>query len=549
MALIDQKRNTASRNLTSRREFLTGAAATAAGAAAFACSGGSKNGASTGSSPQPAGTPQSGGTLKTSIFFDPDNLDPAQGGFGFVVYQRLYSYLHHIDGRTLEYIPDISTSYEQPDDLTYIFRLRPGVKFHDIAPASGREVKAQDFVYSFNRLTQVLNPIDPGFMARVVEKVEAVDDYTLKITTKKPYSSALQVIGGFWYAVVNQEAIEQWGSISKRSLGSGPFMLKSFEQEQGASLVRNPGYYKTGQPYLDGLDITVITDSTNSLSQFRSKALDVNSTPLTKPEFDSLTRELSGVQSSISPAPLDPWVGLNLRRDPWKDIRARQALDLAIDRKEMIRNLVFGEGKLNGPIPWGNERWALPQDELETAYKVDKAEAKRLFAAAGVTDLDITHRVTTALPLGKEIGEFLKEQLKEYGINVNIAVHEQNDWIQTVILKQDFDTCGFGWFPVLDPTVSLRFIDKDDIFSGLMFGFNDPEIAAAYDNVQATFDINARQQEMYKLQRKVLQFHGPVLHLFDSYNYSLWWPWVHNYRPGNIELNFYNSEIYLTERT
>jgi hypothetical protein len=67
--------------------------------------------------------------------------------------------------------------------------------------------------------------------------------------------------------------------------------------------------------------------------------------------------------------------------------------------------------------------------------------------------------------------------------------------------------------------------------------------------VQSTFDIDARQQEMYELQRKVLRFHGPVLHLFDSYNYSLWWPWVHNYRPGNIELNFYNSEIYLTERT
>jgi peptide/nickel transport system substrate-binding protein len=146
--------------------------------------------------------------------------------------------------------------------------LRQGVKFHDIAPANGREVTARDFVYSFNRLTQVLNPIDPGFMSRVVDKVEAPDTYTLKITTKKPYSSALQLMGGFWYAVVNQEAFEQWGGISKRALGSGPFVLKSFEQEQGASLIRSATYHKAGQPYLDGMDITVITDSTNALAQF-----------------------------------------------------------------------------------------------------------------------------------------------------------------------------------------------------------------------------------------------------------------------------------------
>ncbi len=534
---------------TPRRRFIVGAAAAAAGAAAFACAGGSKSTPGTSESVDPVATPQPGGVLKTALPFDPDNLDPAQGGFAFIVFQRLYSYLHHVDGRTLEYIPDVATGFEQPDDLTYIFTLRQGVKFHDIAPANGREITARDFVYSFNRLTQVLNPIDPGFMARVVDKVEAPDAYTLKITTKKPYSSALQVMGGFWYAVVNQEAFEQWGGISKRALGSGPFVLKSFEQEQGASLIRNAGYYKAGQPYLDGMDITVITDSTNALAQFRTKALDVNSAPLSKPEFDSLKNELGGLRFAETPGILDPWVGVNLRRAPWNDIRVRRALDLVIDRKQMIRNLAFGAGKLNGPIPWGNERWALPQDELEEKYKVDKAEARRLFEAAGVTKLDITHRVTTALPFGREIGEFLKEQLREFGINVTISVHEQNDWIQTTILKQDFDTCGFAWFPVLDPTVSLRFVDKNDIFSGQMFGFDDPGIASLYAKMQATFDIDARREATFDLQRAVLDFHGPVLHMFDSYLYSLWWPWVRNWRPQNSELNFYNSEVWLAPRT
>jgi ABC-type transport system substrate-binding protein len=529
-----------------RRTFLAGSGATAAGAVAFACTGGgSKTGGDR--TPVPAGTPTPGGVAKTSIFYDPDNLDPAQGGFGFIVFQRMYSYLHHIDGRTLEYIPDLATGCEQPDENTYVFTLRPGVKFANVEPVNGREVTAQDVVYSFNRLTQTINQIDPGFMTRVVETLEAVDDYTFKVTTKRPYASALQVMGGYWYAIVPHEAVDAFGDLTKNGVGSGPYLLQSYEQERGASLARNPGYYKAGQPYLDGIDITVITDQTNAQSQFRAKKLDVlGATAL--PVWETLSDDLD-VESQKVPGILDPWVGLNLRRRPWTDERARRAFDLAIDRNQMIQTLAFGDGKLNGPIPWGNERWALPQEELAEFYRTDLAEARRLFEAAGVEDLTITHRVTPALPFGREIGEILKEQLRGLGIDVNIDVREQNDWIQTVILEQDFDTCGFAWFPVLDPTVSLRFVDRNDIFSGVMFGFDDAEIASLYDRMQSIFEYDARREAVNDLQRAVLNYHGPVLHMFDSYFYNLWWPWLHNFKPENIELDWYSSEHWLSART
>jgi peptide/nickel transport system substrate-binding protein len=532
-------------NRTSRRRFLAGAATATAGGALWACTGSKST--STARTPDDAGTPQPGGTLKSSIFYDPDNLDPAQGGFGFVVFQRMYSYLHHIDGRTLEYIPDLASSYEQPDDLTYIFRLRDDVQFADLPPVNGRGVTAHDVAYSFERLNKTINQIDPGFMARVVDKLEATNDYTVRVTTKRPYASALQVLGGYWYAVVPREAVEEFGDLTKNGIGSGPYTLASYEQERGASLVRNPSYYKTPQPYLDGIDLTVITDPTNSSSQFRAKQLD-SYAAIALPIWESLKSDLD-VNAEKVPGILDPWVGLNLRREPWLDPRARQAFDLAIDRKQMIQTLAFGDGRLNGPIPWGNEKWALPQDELELAYAPNKEEARALFEAAGITDLNITHRVTPALPLGAEIGEILKEQLRPYGVNVSIDVREQNDWIQTVILNQDFDTCGFAWFPVLDPTVSLRFVDKDDIFSGVMFGFDDPEITALYQKMQSVFDYDARRDAMNELQRAVLDFHGPVLHMFDAYFYNLWWPWLHNFKPQNIELDWYSSEHWLSERT
>lgn len=531
---------------TTRRRFVAGTAAAATGAALLAACGGD-SGAD--DSITDEATPQPGGTLRQGLFFDPDNLDPAQGGFAFLVFQRLYSYLHHVDGRTLEVKNDLATGIQQPDELTYIFTIRQGVKFHDRKPVNGREVTAEDVAYSFNRLNSVLNPIDPGFMARVVEKVEATDRYTVKITTKRPYSSAMQVLGGYWYAIVPQEAVDAWGGLSKDALGSGPFVLERFEQQAGATMKRHPNYYKSPQPYLDGIEMTVITDQNNALSQFRTKNLDTNSAPLDLPRWTQLQQELKGVRSSKVPGILDPWIGINMRRAPWSDIRVRRALDMAIDRKDMIAKLAFGEGKVNGPIPWGNERWALPNDELETFYKHDPAEAKRLLEAAGVSDLKITHRVTTALPFGREIGEIIKEQLRPLGIDVTIDVREQNDWIQTVLLKQDFDTCGFAWFPVLDPTVSLRFLDKDDLFSGTVFGFDDANVASLYDTLQRTFDPDARKEAMFDLQRAGLEAHGPVLHTFDSYSFNLWWPWLHNWKPENQEFNFYSSEHWLSART
>lgn len=529
----------------SRRAFLAGTAGAAgAGTVLAACGGDNEPAREVDES-----TPIRGGTLKTAVFFDPDNLDPAQGGFAFPVFQRLYSYLHHVDGRTLEVVPDLSTAVEQQDELTYVFSLRPGVKFHDIAPVNGRDVTADDVVYSFNRLNTVLNAIDPGFMSRVVDRIDAIDERTVRVRTKRPYASAMQVLGGYWYAVVPQDGVEALGGLSKQALGSGPFMLDSFAQESGATMKRHSSYYKRGLPYLDGVDVTVITDHTNLLSQFRTKALDVNAAPLDSPRWEALKKELRGVESSKVPGILDPWIGVNLRRPPFNDIRVRRALDLAIDRTDMIAKLAFGDGKLNGPIPWGNERWALPQDELESFYKTDRDEAKRLLDAAAVGELKITHRVTPALPLGREIGEILKEQLRPLGIELTIAVHEQNDWIQTTLLEQDFDTCGFAWFPVLDPTVSLRFVDKDDIFSGVIFGFDDANITSLYDKMQATFDIDERRDAMWELQRAALEYHGPVLHTFDSYAYNLWWPWVHNYRPENTELNLYAADHWLSART
>ncbi|MGH9201640.1 MAG: ABC transporter substrate-binding protein, partial [Vicinamibacterales bacterium] len=497
------------RRLTRRRLLAAAATLTGSLAAGAAC-GGAIN-APLNATPHP-GPPQAGGALRLALFFDPDDLDPATGGFAFPVFQRVYSFLFHLHGKTFEYMPDLAIDFEQPDEVTYIFGLRRGVNFHDLQPVSGRELTAQDVLYTLDRLKLAFNSIDPGFMWRIAKSVEAPNDHMVKITTQKPYASALQILGGFWYAIVPHELAEMYRGLSKNAIGSGPFILERFEQESGAALRRNPDYYGAPEPYLDALEIGVVGDYTNLLTQFRTKNLDVNTAPLDSPRWEALRRELNGVQSSKNPGILAPWIGMNINRPPLNDPRVRRAIDIGIDRRQMIDVLAFGDGKLNGPIPWGNEIWALPQEELEAFYVHDPVEARRLLEEAGVDDVKLKHVVTTALPLGREIGAIIKEQLRPLGIDITIEVLEQNAFIERVFLQRRFDTCGFDWFPVLDPTVSLRFVDSGDIF-GRIFGFFDPEVGRLYDRMQSTFDLEQRIAVVHELQRAVLKLHGPVLYL------------------------------------
>src|SRR5262249_15553281 len=149
------------------------------------------------------------------------------GGVGpYICYSQLLTYKWGPDIKSPSYIPtgDLAESWTQADDTTYLFKLRSGVKWHNIAPVNGRELIAEDIIYSYERVRELKS--QAGFLAGIT-KMEAVDKLTLKLTLDKPNPDVLDNLAQNKLSIVARERVEQTGGKLDESplIGSGPFIL------------------------------------------------------------------------------------------------------------------------------------------------------------------------------------------------------------------------------------------------------------------------------------------------------------------------------------
>src|SRR6266852_1141724 len=141
------------------------------------------------------------------------------------------------------------------DGLTWTFKLRQGVKFHD-----GQELTAADVKFTFDRLFEK-SPGKSDVIA--VDKVEPAGKYSVKFVTKEPFAGLLAALGGFWGFIISEAGVKKHGDLNKAAVGTGPFMFVDWKVEQQLQLKKNPNYYKKGQPYVDELVVRTIPDEAN----------------------------------------------------------------------------------------------------------------------------------------------------------------------------------------------------------------------------------------------------------------------------------------------
>src|SRR5919106_4643227 len=202
--------------------------------------------------------PKYGGIIRMAER-EPPNLDPHLSisfmpqNIGSLVYSSLvrFPYGHEQkDAYDLTIMPDLAERWEYQDDRTVVFYLRKGVRFHNKPPVNGREVKAQDVKYSLERFAA-----KSGFRARFddVDRVEVVDDYTVKIVTKHPFAPLLAQLATPSHNVIfPKEAEEQYGDFNKAeaAIGTGPFILERYERGVKLLFKKNPDFYIKGLPYI-----------------------------------------------------------------------------------------------------------------------------------------------------------------------------------------------------------------------------------------------------------------------------------------------------------
>src|SRR5262249_10844418 len=164
---------------------------------------------------------------------------------------------------------DVAESWTRPNDTTYVFKLRRGVRWHPKAPVNGRELTADDVKYTYERfLTIKGNGNRPAL--EMVDKIDAVDKSTVRFVLKEPYAWFLDALASTSTWIVAKEAVEKFGDLKtpESPVGTGPWMLERYEPGVGMTFVRNPNYFVPGLPYADGIEVAIDPDPASGFAAF-----------------------------------------------------------------------------------------------------------------------------------------------------------------------------------------------------------------------------------------------------------------------------------------
>ncbi len=399
-----------------RRTFLGQAGLTIGALTLAAC------GASTSTSSATV-TPRRGGILKVSTA-DGSTADSLS------LYAQSNTFMESMIGCMYETLvwkdnnfqlhPMLATSWSSPDATTWTFKIRQGVKFHDGSPMT-----AADVVYSIGQELTPASGTDINALLSAIltpDKVTAVDDYTVQMVLTQPFAFLPNAMANRYGKIFKKgTTVDQFSSAPN---GTGPFVFKDFNPGQSFNALRNPNYWRTGRPYLDGVSYTNITEPASRLQTvLTGEAHWMDAVPFASAvQFQSnATADLQVIKDAI-------WWGMvcDLSKDPFTDYRVVKAIKMAIDRKQVAQVAFAGyanEG-FDGPVPASDP---LFPGDLKNTH--DPAGAKALLAAAGHAN-GLTLPDLVVLPTHGQVAQstVVQQQLQQIGINFNIVQSGPNFW-------------------------------------------------------------------------------------------------------------------------
>lgn len=378
---------------------------------------------------QSADAVQRGGTLVVGKEAEATGLDPHMSiGFSSRELQELvYEGLVSVDPR-MRVVPALAESWEASDGRVYTFRLRRNAKFHN-----GRTVTSQDVKYSFERIVAVRSP-RAGRVADV-ERIDTPDPYTVVITLKGTNAGFVANlacgIGGPQPLIVPREEVDKQGNLQRVMVGTGPFVLREYVPDNYALLARFGEYWQSGQPYLDQVRFEIMPDEASRLAAIRTGRIHL--TELRQSSNVEVGKKITGLTVLQKPSMNFYAVMFNTSKKPFDDVRVRKAVELAIDRREVMKGAVGSEGDLLGVLPPVLRDWAVPVSQM-SSYTPSIEKAKSLLAEAGYPSgwqgPPQVYVVSDQFPLLVRNAEIIQQQLNRIGIGITIQRVEWADYIR-----------------------------------------------------------------------------------------------------------------------
>ena len=465
---------------------------------------------------------------------DPTSLDPQKTSLTalFHVTEHIYSALVRLKpDLTVE--PDLAEKWDiSADGKTYTFTLRKGVKFH-----SGRGLTSADVKYTFDRLVDKATASPNASLLAPAESVATPDDSTVVITLKQADASFLTNLTSPATVIINRDAVQQNGDLTKTADGTGPFRFKEYVPNTRVVLERNPDYWESGKPYVDGIEMTIAADDTARSAAVRTGTVDlIEYAPLK--DIPSLKSDnslmLAGDQNTNI-----RFVGLNVTRKPFSELKVRQAIAAVVDREAVLGPAVFGFGTPTVEIfPPGY--WA--GLGVKTSAP-DVARAKQLLADAGYPQgFSTTILSWSQYSFLSNAAVVVQDQLKQIGISADINLEENAAFIKDY-LDNNFDLTVSG---------TSAYVDPNDIYLR-NFGTNQPSNAVRYSSPKAddliaqgvaTTDQTKRKQIYQQLQQLLLD-DVPWVNLYIANQFEAMKTYVKGYTHIPTGTNYTLKDVWL----
>ncbi len=442
-----------------------------------------------GSSPK-SSTPKHGGTATIALENELRTLDPLDSSLLVEreVFYNMYDSLFTIDP-SLTIKPSLVKSWDTSDPANYKFTLQSGVSYADGTPFNGKSVK--DNITRYKTVATSRRKSD----LKSISSVEVVDDTHVNLHLAKPDATLLATLVDRAGMMLSIDAVQKGGpnfSIAPTGAGSGPFQFVEWKRNDHLTLKKNPSYWKSGLPYLDGLTYRAIPDVNAILAALKTGDIDIARTIAAK--------DVAGIKADSGFIYRDtPALGfngfeLNAGAAPFNDPAKRRAVALAIDRYAILKNINFNIGVVGyGPIPPSS--WAF--DPSEKIYD----HANPTAAKSAATGFTFSYK-TTSDPVNQQLAQLLQSELAAAGITMNIQTEEFATYQQECQSHQ-FQACGVSWSGRIDPDGNMyAWWHSGGDFNDSQY--SNSQVDGWLEDARTTTDQGKRKQDYDNAQKQIV---------------------------------------------
>ena len=468
-------------------------------------------------------------SISDAIYLNPVLAsDSASSSVNSYIYNGLLKY-----DKDLNLVCDLAESYQiSKDGLEIKFNLKKNILWHDGEPFTVKDVK-----FTFDKLTDsnTRTPFSSDYL--MVKEFKVIDDYSFVVTYAEPFAPILESwgIGIIPEHIFKNEDINKT-KYNRKPVGTGPYMFKKWVTDQKIVLEANPNYYE-GVPKIKVCLFRVIPDQSVQFLELRTQTIDELS--LTPDQWNAYDSFFKNYTKYRYPAFSFTFLGFNFEKKPYDDVKFRQAISYAINKKDIITGVLSGMAKpAQGIFP--PQSWAYKE---ETPYEYNPEKAIELLLSIGFSksqdgkllyngkEFEINIITNQGNKTRELTAQIIQEQLKKIGLQVNVRILEWSTFLNQYVNKKKFDALILGWNTAIDPDqFSLWHSSQSKEGQYNFMSYNNKEVDDLLVKARTTFSKIKRIEYYHRIQ-DIMRDDPPCIFLYYPENLVC----VHN-RFKNVEL-------------